>query len=68
MQGYVVNYGPKQIVCREGDPSSELYYLLSGKLLICLQQGSEIKALSRIGPGEFVGELSSTTYRGPLIS
>ena len=46
------------VVCREGDPSSELYFLQSGKLLVCTLSGSQVKVISRISPGEFIGELS----------
>lgn len=58
MHGYSRDYDPQAIVCREGDPSSDLYYLQSGKILICTINGTEVKALARIESGEFVGELS----------
>lgn len=58
MQGIELEFKPHTIVCREGDPSSELYFLKSGKLLICTLNGREVKVLSRISPGEFIGELS----------
>lgn len=58
MQSYELTYNPLDIICREGDPSSDLFYLKSGKLLICTVHGTEVKALARIFPGEFIGELS----------
>ena len=58
MHGYSQEYPPHSVICQEGDPSSDLYYLQSGKLLICTITGTEVKAIARIGPGEFVGELS----------
>lgn len=58
MKGYSLEFGVHEIICREGEPSDDLFYLESGKLLICTSQGSQIKAISRIGPGEFIGELS----------
>ena len=58
MQGFVLDFEPNTIICREGDPSSELYFLQSGKLLICTLAGTQVKVISRISPGEFVGELS----------
>lgn len=58
MQGLELTLKPHTIVCREGDPSSELYFLQSGKLLICTISGTQVKVLSRISPGEFIGELS----------
>lgn len=58
MQGIVLDLEANTVVCREGDPSQELYFLQSGKLLICTLAGTQVKVLSRISPGEFVGELS----------
>lgn len=58
MQGTVLDYKPHTLVCREGDPSSELYFLKSGTLLVCTLSGTQVKAISRINPGEFIGELS----------
>ena len=58
MEGYFLDFKKNQVICREGDPSSDLYYLKSGKLLICTTHGTEVKALARIEPGEFIGELS----------
>ncbi len=58
MQGFVMELEPNTVVCREGDPSSELYFLQSGKLLVCTLSGRQVKVISRISPGEFIGELS----------
>lgn len=58
MKGYVVDYQENQAVCREGDPSSDLYFLMTGRLLICTVTGTQVKAIARIEPGEFIGELS----------
>ena len=58
MQGIELDFEPYSIICREGDPSNELYYLQSGKLLICTVNGNQVKAITRISPGEFIGELS----------
>ncbi len=51
-------YKPNDVICRQGDPSSDLYFLKEGRLLICTVQGTQVKALARIEPGEFIGELS----------
>jgi CRP/FNR family transcriptional regulator, cyclic AMP receptor protein len=51
-------YNTNDVICRQGDPSSDLYYLKEGRLLICTVQGTQVKALARIKPGEFIGELS----------
>lgn len=58
MQGFVMELEANTVVCREGDPSSELYFLQSGKLLVCTLSGRQVKVISRISPGEFIGELS----------
>lgn len=58
MKGFLVEYEENSVICREGDPSSDLYYLIAGKLLICTVVGTQVKAIARIQPGEFIGELS----------
>jgi CRP/FNR family transcriptional regulator, cyclic AMP receptor protein len=58
MQGYLLNFEKDRVICRAGDPSTDLYLLKKGRLLICLVNGTQVKALSRIEPGEFIGELS----------
>ncbi len=46
------------VLFREGEPSKDLFYLREGQLLVCTVSGTQVKAIARIGPGEFVGELS----------
>ena len=58
MQGFELEFEANSVIWREGDPSSDLYFLQSGKLLVCTISGTQVKAISRISPGEFVGELS----------
>ncbi len=58
MKGLSVKYKAHEIVCREGDPSTDLFYLNSGRLLICTINGTQVKAIARIGAGEYLGELS----------
>ncbi len=58
MQGEFINYDKHQLICKEGDPSSDLFYLESGSLLICTVKGTEVKALAQIKSGQFIGELS----------
>lgn len=58
MQGYDLEIEADTIVCKEGDPSADLFFLKSGRLLICTISGTEVKAIARIEPGEFIGELS----------
>jgi CRP/FNR family cyclic AMP-dependent transcriptional regulator len=58
VQGFDLDFAANTVVCREGDPSSELYFLKSGKLLVCTISGTQVKVISRISSGEFIGELS----------
>jgi CRP/FNR family cyclic AMP-dependent transcriptional regulator len=51
-------YEAGDIICREGEISSDLYLLKEGKVLICTIKGTQVKAIGRISPGEFIGELS----------
>lgn len=55
---FSLNFGTHEVICREGDDSSDLYYLKEGKLLVCTIHGTQVKAIARIEPGEFIGELS----------
>ncbi len=58
MQGYEQKMEKDQVLCREGDPSADIYLLKKGRLLVCSVQGTKVTALARISPGEFIGELS----------
>ncbi len=58
MQGYEQNFAPNQVLCREGDPSTDIYLLKKGRLIVCSVQGTKVTALARISPGEFFGELA----------
>lgn len=53
-----LSFDTHQLICREGESSSDLFYLQQGRLLICTVQGTQVKAIARIEPGEFFGELS----------
>jgi CRP-like cAMP-binding protein len=55
---YELVYKPLEVICREGDSSSDLLFLKEGRLLICTVQGTQVKVIARIAPGEFIGELS----------
>lgn len=58
MKGLSVKVKAHEIVCKEGETSSDLYYLNYGRLLVCTINGTTVKAIARIGPGEYIGELS----------
>jgi CRP/FNR family cyclic AMP-dependent transcriptional regulator len=46
------------ILFREGESSHDLFYLREGELLVVTVSGTQVKAIARIAPGEFIGELS----------
>ena len=58
MKGHRIEYSRYQVICREGDRDADLYFIESGKLLICTVHGTQVKAIARIEKGEFIGELS----------
>ena len=58
MQGFELKFKPNEVICFEGDPLNHLYFIRSGKVLICKLSGTEVKALARIEAGEFLGELA----------
>ncbi len=55
---YSLTYDKNEVICKEGEKTSDLYFLKTGKLLICTVSGTQVKAIARIEPGEFFGELS----------
>lgn len=58
MQGYFQEFQANEVICRQGDPSTDLYFLKKGSLLVCTISGTQVKAVARIHAGEFIGELS----------
>jgi len=58
VHGFPLEYEAHAVVCREGETSSDLFFLQSGRLLVCTLNGTQVKVISRISPGEFIGELS----------
>jgi len=51
-------YPTKQLIIREGDPSNDLYYIISGSVSVQVEdkKGREI-VLAYLNPGDFFGEL-----------
>jgi CRP/FNR family transcriptional regulator, cyclic AMP receptor protein len=51
-------YPTKSVIIKEGDPSFELYYIISGSVSVLVEddKGREI-VLAYLNPGEFFGEL-----------
>ena len=51
-------YPAKSVIIKEGDPSYELYYIISGSVSVLIEdaKGREI-VLAYLNPGEFFGEI-----------
>lgn len=51
-------YPSKQLIIKEGDPSADLYYIISGSVSVQIEdnKGREI-VLAYLNPGDFFGEL-----------
>ena len=51
---------PKDVyVFREGDASTEIYYILSGRARVLKHVGRVTKVLAEMGPGEYFGEMAT---------
>lgn len=51
-------YPAKSVIIKEGDPSTDLYYIISGSVTVMVedQKGREI-VLTYLNPGDFFGEI-----------
>lgn len=51
-------YPAKSVIIKEGDPSNDLYYIISGSVTVMVedQKGREI-VLTYLNPGDFFGEI-----------
>lgn len=47
-----------EVVCREGDMTFDLSYIISGKFMICSRSGHMVTPIAYIGGGEYFGEMS----------
>lgn len=47
-----------QVIFSAGSSENDLYYIRSGKIMICVLKGSQVTPLAYLGAGEFLGELS----------
>ncbi|MDH5655309.1 MAG: cyclic nucleotide-binding domain-containing protein [Spirochaetia bacterium] len=56
---YGQTYKPKEIIIREGDTGSEVYLIISGKIVVTekVEKGS-YRILNSLGPGEIFGEMA----------
>ena len=58
MNTYDIELMKNDVLCREGDIETDLYVVQSGELLVCVRKGSQVTAVAKLGPGEYIGELS----------
>lgn len=58
MQGYFLEFAKDAVICKEGDVSTDLFFLKKGRLLVCTINGTQVKPIAHIIPGQFMGELS----------
>ncbi len=54
----LVGFAAGQEVFREGEPGAEMYIIEDGEVEIVKQHGATEKRLSRLGPGDFFGEMA----------
>lgn len=63
LQGHMQEFGPGEIVVRQGDPGDRMYIVKSGVLEVFTQgaDGSEAVPIAYVGVGELLGELALLT-------
>jgi membrane protein len=49
------------VICREGDLSQEMFFILSGKVRLEKRTGLTGKTLAELGPGAYFGEMAALT-------
>ncbi len=54
----VIKYKKDDVICRVEDQADDLYYILSGQLLICSRSGHMVTPIAYLGPQTFFGEMS----------
>lgn len=59
---------PKGRLYEEGDAGGSLFVIRSGVLEISRRIGSEVKAYGRVGPGEYIGEISMMSGKPHPVS
>jgi CRP-like cAMP-binding protein len=58
MEDLLMKAQKDQIICVEGEKTTDLYKLVSGKLMICSRNNSMVTALAYLEPGDYFGEFS----------
>ncbi len=54
----ILTFKPYSVVCRAGAEDNDLYIIVSGTLLVCVNKGTEVTPLAYLSDGEYFGELS----------
>ena len=54
----IIKLGPNEYLMREGEESTEMYYLQSGTLAVFKRKGDQEHQIGTIIAGELVGEMS----------
>lgn len=62
-QGALEEFGPGQLIVRQGDPGDKLYIVAEGvvEIVAMPQDGSEATTVAYLGQGEVIGELALLT-------
>jgi len=58
LEKYKIKLKKNDVLCMTGDINHDLYYIISGNLLICVNQKRQITPIAYLGPNEYLGELS----------
>jgi CRP/FNR family cyclic AMP-dependent transcriptional regulator len=56
--GERISLNEGDFIIREGEPSTEMYFLISGTLIVTKDFDGEVKELGSIAKGQLVGEMS----------
>jgi len=62
-EGHVEEFGPGQLIVRQGDPGDKLYIVVEGvvEIVAMPSDGSEATTVAYLGQGEVIGELALLT-------
>lgn len=58
MSEHTIKLPIESVLTKKDDESSDLYYVTSGKLMICSRSGSMVTPIAYVQKGEYFGELS----------
>ena len=57
--GVLKKYGAREVLFKQGDPGSEMFIILRGKVAVLLDSNNSPPfAIAELGPGDFFGEMS----------